>query len=194
LNYVRDRVTVIESLEVAYATFQCLRYGNSRSQAMLDLLVQTLEAVERTGNVEVEVPTSSLATMDLQPRFTVDALATRHQVADLPTQQQRLLELMRASAVESQKLCSSNPPVAVMRSLGYALHALPALVRSGGYEAKTFRQFGFRVAAYAWSDLSVGMRRILCELADMSIDQAEKLIPQDGFVIKMYGGRSPGVP
>ncbi|MDQ6719377.1 MAG: hypothetical protein M3003_01115 [Candidatus Dormibacteraeota bacterium] len=73
----------------------------------------------------------------------------------------------------------------MLRSLGYALHELPALVRSGEFDARLF-SFNFRVAAYAWSDLSLGMRRVLCELAETSIERAEMLIAKDGFVIKMY--------
>lgn len=114
----------------------------------------------------------------------VGVLAPRHQVDGLPLEQQRLLELVRASTVELKRLCSANAPVAVMRSLGYALHVLPDLVLRGGYDANAF-WFNFRIAASAWSNLSIEMRLVLCELAEISIDRAEERISKRGFTFKM---------
>jgi hypothetical protein len=186
---------------LAYEIFQGCRHDDgsgarrNRLATLLDLLIYTWEEVDRTGNLEVEFLTSSLASFDLRPDYGVDALEPRHQVNGLPSEQQRLLELIRASTVELKRLCSANPPVAVTCSLGYALHELPDLVRDGGYEATFFLQWGFRVAAYAWSDLSIEMRQILCELAETSIDRAEKLITRDGFAVKIYSGDGrPNVP
>jgi hypothetical protein len=178
-----DEVTVIDSLTLAYEALQSCRHGDSGTEAMLTLSVYALDCVDRTGYLEVEVPVSSLSRWS---RLRVAPLAQRHAVRELLPQQQRLFALMKASVVELDRLSSSHPSEKVLRSLGYALHVLPSLIRRGGFNVRLFRGFCFRVGAYAWSDLSDEMRRILCELAETRIDRVNQLIKMDGFAVKIY--------
>jgi hypothetical protein len=182
-----DDLTVIDTLQLAFEALLICRFGSKQAGLALNLVVDGFAMIDQTGCLEVEVPTSSLvsAPLLLLPRTKVDPLAARHQVRDLPSQQQRLLALLRASIEELQRLCLSNSPTIVLVSIGYALHELPRLVRRGGFRPLFFRQLGFRAAAYVWSDLSVEMHLILCELAETSIDRVEKLIKIDGFTVDM---------
>ncbi|MDQ6719378.1 MAG: hypothetical protein M3003_01120 [Candidatus Dormibacteraeota bacterium] len=58
-----EDVTVIDSLQLAFEVFQCCRHDTGkpgprrdRLASMLDLFAHTLEAVDRTGELEVQVP------------------------------------------------------------------------------------------------------------------------------------------
>jgi hypothetical protein len=187
----QDEVPVIDTLHLAYYLFHYCRHDNERSGLRRDLLVSVARVlihargeVRRTGNLEVEAPTSSLAFVYLRSEMEIDPLAARTKVADLNRRQQRLLELTLACADELARYCLSSAPVALLSSLGYALHSLPALVRNGRFDATQFR-FNFRVAAFAWPDLSVEMTKMLCELVEVSIDQAQEWISSTGFALKM---------
>jgi Sigma-70 region 2 len=154
---------------------------------MLTLLLYALHRVDQTGYLEVEVPASLFSGPSW---LRVAPLAPRHAVRHLPPERQRLLALLKESAVELHRLSLLNTQEKVLRKLGYALHVVPGLVRRGGFEAERFR-FNFRVAEYAWSEISVEMRRILCELAGTSIDRVEQLMNIDRFTVKIYADAIP---
>jgi hypothetical protein len=189
--YSQEGRTVIDTMALAEEAFLFCRLGSRRAGPALKLLVQAFDGVDQTGYLEVEVSTSALASITpIVPSRTIDPLAQRQCVRDLPPEQQRILRLIRASVIELNQVCSSNPTQKVLQSVGYALHVLPDLVRRGGFDVNEFRGFNFRVAAYAWSNLSVAMRRVLCELANTSPDRVERLVVRDGFAIKIYTDRS----
>lgn len=76
---------------------------------------------------------------------------------------------------------------AAIASLGYALHPLPALVKSGElFDPEGFR-FCFRIAAFGWDDLSLEMREVLCGLVGIEPLDAQRRMAQEGFVIDMFG-------
>lgn len=109
---------------------------------------------------------------------------TSTRIADLPVPQRRLLELIRGSVGDLGNLVETEAKPAMIRSLGYALHPLPRLVRIGEkFEPEDF-QFNFRIAASWWSELPPSVREILPELAQISPGRVDRLIAKPGFTIR----------
>lgn len=185
---------VVDALDLASVAFlDCRSYG--RRRWTLDAALYALDRAGQAGTLEVEIPAElvppSHANWARQLRSN-PASRTPARLQDLSGEQQRLFALTRLAAAELKELCSVAQSPAVVREVGYALHGLPEAARSGSWRTKDFFQFGFRRAVFFWPSLTVGMRHLLCQLADIDVARAEYLMQKRGFVIP--GRESSGGP
>lgn len=109
----------------------------------------------------------------------------RQAIAALSPDKRYLLAILEYATLEMLELCKVGSGEAI-RSLGYALHPLCALVRTDEPVDPKLFQFNFRIAARHWAELSVDLRQSLCDLAGYELDEAEQLVTQEGFAIDMW--------
>ncbi len=147
---------LIDSMELAYETFQGCRLRALYSEALLTALIPTLEEVRETGLLVLDVPESHLEPL---PSDFKRATECRPDVErkTLHNRDQQWLRLCYISAVELRRLWADGAHRAV-RSLGYAMHNVPYEISSGGLPRlmpisiqkwlDPFWGFEFRVAAF----------------------------------------------
>jgi hypothetical protein len=102
----------------------------------------------------------------------------------LSGEQQRLLAALGLAAEELERLVSAGATGPV-RSLGYAVHVLPDLIRSRvDLSPREFR-FNFRVAAVHWAAFSPAMQTALCGLAGFSPEEAAWWMQRPDFAVTL---------
>ena len=114
--------------------------------------------------------------------FVRENTSRRYPTSELPADKRYLLAMLEYAAYEMLKLCEAGS-IRAIHSLGYALHPLCELVRKDEPVHPRLFRFNFRIAAAHWSELSEDMRQSLCDLAGYTIEDAERLITEEGFVI-----------
>jgi hypothetical protein len=185
-----DEPILIDSMALAYVAFQGCRQLSAGIEPLLEMLVRTLPQVEERSDLRVEVPTSWARALD--PYYQAEIRAEPGADRGSPLLNRQLLPAIAIGAGELQRLWSVGARAAIA-SLGYALHRLPALVRSGErFDPEGFG-FCFRIAAFRWDDLSCEMREVLCRLAGIDLPEARLRVAREGFVVDMFGfGRAGG--
>jgi hypothetical protein len=187
---------VVDALDLAYVAFIHCRISG-RPGRTLDAARYALERASQAGALEVEIPTEMLPPSEARWAHQLRAdrpSRTRTGLQDLSAEQLRLFALTRLAAAELKELCSTAQPPTLTRCIGYALHNLPEAARSGSWYSNDFLQFGFRRAAFFWASLPVGIRHLLCQLADIDVESAEYLIKKRGFVIPARGSSGGLMP
>ena len=178
----------VDSMRLAYETFQLCRYPGAATDIFLDLLIRTLEQVRLKDELITEIPESwlqevnSSATEESEINPTADSV----RLSGLPPKGRQLLSLIELGAKESRRLWASDSIIAV-RSLGYALHPIPGLVRfSERFDAEMFR-FNFRIAAFCWTELSEEAKQVLCDTVRARREKVEQVYNQEGFAVDIFG-------
>lgn len=190
-NREADDSAFVDCIAVADSAFLCCRIGAPQSGDFLGLLVEMFVQVNEAGTLLVNMPATWLVSAkSFYGEIGVHAAPThRVLVADLPPDKQRVFWFIELAARELQRLSAVGAAGAI-RSLGYAVHPLCALVQSDeAFDAQMF-QFNLRIAAFHWSDLSAEMQDALCNLASIERAEAVRLLGQKNFTIDMYGKRS----
>jgi hypothetical protein len=185
-----DDQVLIDGMALAYSAFQgcrCIGRGPPdvyiRSERALELLGQVIPVLVARHAVVVDVPASWLDDLDRPVREEITrhagalrgALHNRHLMPPMGIGAAELLRLWRAGAMPA------------VRSLGYAFHFFPHLVRSGERFDPELFQFCFRIAAHHWDELSFEMRAVLIALAGIDPYRAARLVAREGFAIDMFG-------
>lgn len=185
---------LIDSMKLAYGTFQGCRHLRPGVEATLDLLVVTLDEVQAQGTLTLDVPASNMKPL-------LSAVAQRvncgpqhcelKRLDRLSESSRRLFYICCMAALELQRLSGTEARDA-LRYLGYALHIVPPLVISGkAIRPEEYQSFNFRVAACYWAVLSTGMQAALASMAGLELAQANKLACTDGFELDIFHSRSP---
>lgn len=175
---------VVDSLELAFQGFQHCR-SSGHADWTLDAAAFALRLAEQVGVLEVEVPQRvvPVAGAGMARSLKAKQPKTRTRLEDLSSEQLRLLALTRAAVSELRELCATSCSRELISTIGYAFHVLPEVARCGGWEAEAFFQFNFRKAAFFWAELPDSMRRLLCQLSDITVEGAKTVINKRGFVI-----------
>ena len=135
--------------------------------------MSALVCVRQCGTLVVAVPRAWLGCVCRVP------------LNGLPEKGQQLLSFVEVGLAELQRLSLAAPTEAV-RSLGYALHPIPHLVRnSEEFDAQSYR-FCFRIVAFFWSELSPEVQQAFCDRVGMDRYRGEILMQTPGFGINMY--------
>lgn len=191
---------LIDSTKFMYITFQRCRHAQPHRDLildaqletglLLDLLIQTLDAVKLNDALVVEIPeienNSILAVIQQEVELSPDA--NRAKLSFLSETKQRLFCLVCVGVQELKQLWTSDSSDSQMavKSLGYALHNIPRLFRSSEEFDPYLYGFSFRVAAAYWSELSIEMRQALCDAVELELAQVEELVRTEGFAIHMW--------
>lgn len=181
---------LIDSMKLAYKTFQYCRHLYPDSGAMLAVLIETLDEVQESGMLTVDVPESRLKFLsyDFVRDISCGPDSERGSLDTLPESSRRLLSLCCSAADELSDLWVAGARGAV-RALGYALHIVPSLVASGNALHPELFNFNFRVAAFHWLELSTDMRVALTNAAGIEQGEADKLARTDGFGLDIFHKR-----
>lgn len=186
-----QRIMLIDSMKLASQTFLFCRWAiPDMTNLHLELLIWMFDQLRRNDELEMELPDSWPQPVDfinfVKETYKVSQKVDRVRLSSLPQKGQQLLSLIELGAKELQRLWASDSVIAV-RSIGYALHPIPGLVRSSEiFDAELF-QFNFRIAAFCWTDLSQEIQQAFCDIVGAKRERVEKLLDQKGFAIDIFG-------
>lgn len=96
-----------------------------------------------------------------------------------------LFEVIYVGAYELWKFWASGS-MGPVRSLGYAFHVLPGLLRTPDRFSPELYLFNFRIVSFYWNILSPELRAALCKLQGLDAREAARLIQSDGFAINLW--------
>ncbi|HMY17133.1 MAG TPA: hypothetical protein PKA58_12495 [Polyangium sp.] len=175
---------LVDSIDLAYGTMLWCRYGGPESSEYLQQLVDVLQQVQAQGCLVVEMPSEWMtsAKVPMFETFVRENTSRRYPTSELPADKRYLLAILEYAAHEMLTLCKAGS-IRTIHSLGYAFHPLCELVRKDEPVDPRLFRFNFRIAAAHWSELSQDMRQSLCDLAGYTVDDAERLLMEKGFVI-----------
>jgi len=175
---------LVDSIKLAYWTFQSCRHLGPETGLLLDVLSGTLDTVKQNDTLVVEIPESwfSSISSSIQQEIKISPDVDRVQLSRLPQKNQQLFSFVYLGANVSKRLWSTGSRRAV-QSLGYALHNIPSFLRSSERFDPELYEFSFRVAASHWPELGTELQQTFCDLVGLELDQAEKLLSTKGFGI-----------
>jgi hypothetical protein len=177
---------LMDSMKLAQHTLLLCRYGVPEAAAALEILVPVLLAVQEDHSGLVPVDDERLLDLPLHLRQAIAAGPTA-EVQRLSDEALPLLGFCTIACVELTALLNQGD-VAAARSLGYAVHFVPSLIRHGReLEPEPFRDFCLRITAFHWHKLSAEMHEALAGAAGLSLEGAEALASKDDFPIDMFG-------
>lgn len=194
---------LINSTVLMYRVFLSARHTLPQTGMLLNLLNETLETVLRCENFEVHVPRRWLIAGDDYSRAIISA--SRHELIrqrvamlqavflrqrlksrperGISERNRRLFSLVYIGSRDMQRLWLAESKDAV-RTLGYALHIIPALLRTPNqFDAKSYL-YCFRIISPHWDKLSLDMQEILCDLMGFDLALVPVLINSPDFWIK----------
>ena len=181
-----QHLTPIDSMRLAYDTFQLCRYPGAATDVFLDLLIRTLDQVRLNDELITEIPESWLQEVNSSATEEINPTVDRVRLSGLPPKGRQLLSLIELGAEELRGLWASDSIIAV-RSIGYALHPIPGLVRlSERFDAEMFR-FNFRIAAFCWTELSEEVKQALCHIVRAKREKVEQVYNKEGFAVDIFG-------
>jgi hypothetical protein len=185
-----DRPIRIDSMKLAFEAFQTGRHPGSYTTGYLDLAERVLLHVRGSRNLVVEVPGSWLSEAPYCEEQCAAASCNSGQdsLDHLPEVGHQLLALMELAIGDLRRLWASGQKGPV-RSLGYAMHCIPALVRRSDAFSRQLYAFCFQIVAFHWTAYSPELQQALCDLMGYSLDHAERCVHSSGFAINMF--RSP---
>ncbi len=176
---------LIDSTHLMYETFQSCRHALENAGALLNLLRETLEVVKQQKTYTVEIPDhwaeplneytrrAILSTSGVEPT-TVDSLSPENQ---------QFFSLVYIGTHELIRLWASESKPAV-RSIGYALHVIPDLLRKPQRFDRRGYWFCFRIVSTYWTELSLEMQHAFCKIMGLELKEARELINRENFPVK----------
>jgi len=182
---------LIDSTILMYATFQGCRHGRTTDKH-LNLLSEILKLVEHQLTFSVDVPDHWLDIVYEYTRqqMTIGPGNQPRREFLLSSNNQQLFSLLCDGVHELQRLWSSESKYAV-RSLGYAFHIVPQLLRTPEQFDRDRYMFCFRAVCAHWEELSPEMQKSFCNVLGIKEEEAQKLIKTVGFPIKLWGDPRP---
>lgn len=173
----------IDAMALAYEAFQGCRGFLPGTEVLLAIADQILPLVARTATTIVAVPPTWLGAL---PPDVVDVLARAVENVRAPAvTAPQVLRTIAIAIRELLRLWSAGERGAI-RSLGYALHPLPSLVRAGEQFDPKYFGFNLRVAAFHWAAYSAEAQHALAALAGVDPGQVAERLARPGFVVEMF--------
>lgn len=185
----------INSLKLAYETFQSCRYVGDETEWLVEALIPVLNKACACETWVVDVPGSLISGIDphIKAEIVCRRWTGRFWRRRLQTQSRHLLLLCSLAAQEFKRLLH-NKEYGATRSLGYALHIVPRLIQCGEVLDHGRYEFCFATAAFHWSVLSLDMQKALAEAAGFDLDEAYVYANDDAFVVDLFGEGREGEP
>lgn len=193
LNNGTDRAMVIDSPSVMYGTFQRCRHFKPDCSELLELLNNILEAVSQQRRFLAEVPEQLVPDKwkkalhddtERAIRYIHERGLKDHDA--LLSKSVPVFSLLQIGTRELQRLWAIQATFAV-RSLGYAFHVLPELLRTPeDFRLKSYR-LCFRIISAHWDELSLEMREAICNIVGLKLQSADTLVKSLGFSLEMWG-------
>jgi hypothetical protein len=178
---------LIDTTAIMYRTFLSCRHATLDTGSSLNLLAELIGLVKQQGTLAVELPDHWLDSPDKEKQALVEN-PSKVKLAEnsaLSTQNQILFSLIDIGVHELQRLWQAESKLAV-RSLGYAFHILPQLLRKPEeFDPERF-MFCFRIVCKHWGELSLELQKAFCEVMGLTLDQVTTLVATDDFPIQMW--------
>jgi len=172
--------------------FQQCRHGRTDCEELLTLLGSILVFVKLQQRFLVEVPAYLVpdkwvkAVQDDTERAIAYMRSLKQEVRDdLSVRNQVIFSLIEVGTRELHRLWAIQSTSAV-RSLGYAFHVLPDLLRTPEEFSPNSYRFCFRVISAHWKDLSLEMRQAFCKIVGLRVKSADTLIKSSGFALHQF--------
>jgi hypothetical protein len=159
----------VDTTLLMYGVFQSCRHALRHTSTALNLLSETLEFIKQQGTLVVEVPDKGVEENAIQSIVVVPS-AEPDQADLLCPANQALFSLIYVGTSELQRLWAAGSKSAV-RSLGYAFHMLPPLLRTPDQFSPRQYMCCFGDVRHHWNELSPEMRRTFCDV--LGLDLAE---------------------
>ena len=173
----------VDSLKLAAETFDACRHGLPAAGALLPALLVAMDASDADETLRPAVRDEKLAGLGEEARREIAAAAD-----GAPPYRARhpLWKFCRTGALEL--LCLRREGrTAALRSLGYALHPVPAALRDGEKLDPQRYELCFAVAAFAWDEYSEPLQAELARRLGLSLQEAAALAREEGFAVDMFG-------
>jgi hypothetical protein len=178
-----------DSTRLMYCTFQCARHAHPAVSELLPLLEKVLDTVMRERSFVVEIPDVWVNTFDAYVPAILATFEERPNASWTSSETAPLFSLVRTATAELQRLHAHDAVLAV-RSIGYALHMIPGVLRGDDTFSRGGYEFCFRIISAHWGELSDQMRQAFCLVMGFDLQRAEALVGQRGFALEMYGSAS----
>ena len=176
---------LIDSTRLMETAFHYSRYAVEETQFKLDRVIQVLDIVKNTDDFIVYISETGLDSIDRDEEDFFSPYLLPPRVSELSEPHQKLFNLIEMGTYEFKFLWISNRIMAV-RSLGYALHHLPFLLRNNiEFIIKDYK-FSFRFVVAYWDNFSIEMQKALVCPMEIDLSQAEILISRERFAIQIY--------
>jgi hypothetical protein len=179
-----------DSTQLMFYTFQCARHAQPAVSELLPLLDKVLDTVIRERSFVVEIPDVWVSLFDPSLAAIVATFEARPDASWTSSETAPLFSLVRMATAELRRLHAQDAVLAV-RSIGYALHMIPRVLRGRDTFSRGDYEFCFRIISAHWSELSDQMRQAFCLVMGFDLQHAEALVGQPGFALEMYGS-APG--
>lgn len=183
-----EETITIDGMELMRKMVNNCRSGCGDLDAQLATLDQVQALAHERGTFFLDVPRSWCDGLEedervrcLYPPAETDASRDPHSPL-----RWTYFPVISAGIRELRRLWSAGDHPAFF-SLAYALHLLPDLACQGRPLNAELYQFELRIAAFRWHALSPEIRSMLCDLAEVDIEQVEALLDHPEFVIDMFG-------
>lgn len=175
-----------------HGTFQQCQHARPACGELLVLLSNILDVVKQQRRFLVEVPDAIVpdkwikAVRDDTERAILYTRGLKQAVRDdLSPRNQALFSLIDVGTRELQRLWAVQATFAV-RSLGYAFHVLPDLLRTPEeFSPKSYR-FCFRVISPHWNELSLELPGAFCKIVGLQLKSADTLVKSPGFALHQF--------
>jgi hypothetical protein len=178
-----DGPMLVNSTVLMYGAFMRARHADPRTGPAVAILNDVLDLVSQQRRLVVIVPDALFTALDKRRMIQAMAYGQRRAATDelscdeLSAANADLFSLIRAGACELQRLWEIQASDAV-RAVGYALHALPDLLRAPFEFSPDEYQECFHLVGQHWEQLSVQMRLALSHSIGMNLTEAEALLNQ----------------
>ena len=168
---------LINSTRFMYETFLSCRHSLYQTGELLPPLRKIFDLTKQQGRFTIELPDDWVNTVDEFIRQTLSKAASlEHPPADaLTSGNYALVSLLDIGIAELQRLWKADAKPAV-RSLGYAFHMLPDLLRCPEKFSPDGYMFCFGLVSRHWDDYSEELRLALCKVVGLKLSHAEALI------------------
>ncbi len=163
----------IDATLLMYGAFQSCRHAGRHTSTALNLLAEILEFANQQGTLVVEVPDTWVEKNAMQS-IAVMPGGELNQVDLLSAANQALFSLICVGTNELQRLWTIGAKPAV-RSLGYAFHMLPPLLRTPDQFSPSQYMCCFGKVLRHWNELSPEMRRTFCDVLGLDLTEVTAL-------------------
>jgi hypothetical protein len=178
-----------DSTRLMFYTFQCARHAQPAVSELLPLLEKVLDTVMRERSFVVEIPDVWVSPCNAYAPAIVATFKEWPNASWTSSETAPLFSLVRTATVELRRLHAQDAVLAV-RSIGYALHMIPRVLRGRDTFSRRDYELCFRMIGAHWSELSDEMRQAFCLVMGFDLQHAEALVGQPGVALEMYGNAS----
>ena len=173
----------VDSVTLAAEAFDACRHGLEMAGTLLPALLAAMDAAENGDTLWPELKDDKLAGLEPDTRRAIEASPGEAPACPVGDP---LWKFCRTGALELLCLWREGRGAAV-RSLGYALHPVPAALRDGEALDPERYELCFAVAAFCWDEYARPLHEELARRMGLPLKDAVALARQEGFAVDMFG-------